>query len=264
MPLASNNLAMARARAKRLANDIDKLSSVLNVLGEIILSFQGCITREARGLRCVSKTFRNVVSNFPWSDLSTRIPMNVTLWVKCFPRAQAANLEQRNDLIAEDFALFGDVRALNISGCTQACVSDGSFIKARASVNVEDVARLREAARAMGANLLANATHLANKFVTEARCWDAGPASLETRAAQNQRSAEADTASRIAAVSAKALEGYLKGRWFLLAHLNLQYVFISSCSPSVFRTNHSRSVILSFNIPLLSGSAIKSRTLGFR
>jgi len=222
----------------------DKLSSVLNVLGEVILSFQGCTTREARGLRCVSKTFRDAVSNFPWNDLSTRISMNVTLWVKCFPRAQAANLEQRDDLISEDFFLFGDVHALNVSGCKQACVSDGSFIRAAASVNMEDVARLREAARAMGADLLANATLLANNFVTEARCWDAGPASLQIRAAQNQRSGEADTASRIAAVSAKALEDYLKGHWFLLAHINLEYVSILR-SPCVYYSKSGSNLPLS-------------------
>ena len=76
--------------------------------------------------------------------------MNVTHWVKSFPRAQAANLGQRNDFVAEDFDLLCGVRAFDISGCTQTCVSDGSFIKDRAaSANVEALARLREAARAM-------------------------------------------------------------------------------------------------------------------
>ena len=212
--------------AKRtIANDSDNLSSVLNLLGEVVFTFQGCTTREARGLRCVSKTFRDAVSNFPWNDLSTRISMNVNHWATSFPRAQAANLGQRNDLVDEDFDLFCGMRALDISGCTQACLSDGSFIKARAaSANVEALARLREAARAMGAEVLTKAVLLAKDFVAEARGWVAGPASLQTRAAQNQRSANADTASRIAALSAKALEDNLKGYFYLLTHFNLRSI----------------------------------------
>ena len=181
-------------------------------VGLTILAFLGYDTRHARTLRRVCKDFRAAVAAFPWDDASTRISMTVAGWSASVPRAQAANVSERQDLTVQDFAVhLRGVRVLNVSGCGQACVADGSFVGA-SPVPPEAIAKLREAARATGAARAASSAAV-----------DVRGCVPETSLTPRHRTAEVLATAHETDLS-RAVETCIKGGCCLLAHLDLAYV----------------------------------------
>ena len=80
--------------------------------------------KEARKLRLVCHEFLDNVLITPFSDLESPIgregvPIqeSLVLYRQCYPRAVAANVKNRYDLVDADFALFRGFQALDISRC---------------------------------------------------------------------------------------------------------------------------------------------------
>jgi hypothetical protein len=92
--------------------------------------------KEARELRLVCREFRDNVDVTPFNDLTspigcryTPIQASLALWHMCFPKAIAANVSYRVDLVDADVACFQGYEALNISQCIR--LTDTAFTHLR-------------------------------------------------------------------------------------------------------------------------------------
>ena len=95
---------------------------VLLAASPVLLPF--FTTTEATVLRCVSRLFLEVVTEWHWEDLVpeeawkwtaktiTMIKGPVDLWRRCFPRARTANVVLRSNLTLSSMATLRGVRTL--------------------------------------------------------------------------------------------------------------------------------------------------------
>ncbi len=74
-------------------------ATILSIVGLELLPFFS--TREARKLRLVCREFVGAIADVRWNDMAW-IRGDLGKWRVCFPRAQAANVFGRRDLVDAD------------------------------------------------------------------------------------------------------------------------------------------------------------------
>ena len=95
-------------------------------VGEGILGF---FTMEgANALRLVCSEMREAVAGAAWFDIKTRIKGNLASWRACFPKARAANVYSRRDLVDGDFVHLKGIHTLNMAWCSQVSITDAAFV----------------------------------------------------------------------------------------------------------------------------------------
>ena len=102
--------------------------NVFSVASHCLFGF--LTTRDANAVRATCREARDAVAAHPWADAETRIPRSLARWRACFPRAVAANVSERDDLVDADFAAhLRGLRVLNMGRCRG--VSDAAFVHLR-------------------------------------------------------------------------------------------------------------------------------------
>ena len=96
--------------------------------GSGILGFLS--TDDAVPVRVACKELRDCVANFTWASMN-RVPGGLRLWRTCFPRAIAANILDRPDLVDADFVHLRGIHTLNMSRCRQPGITDAAFVSLR-------------------------------------------------------------------------------------------------------------------------------------
>jgi hypothetical protein len=100
-------------------------ATILSIVGLELLPFFS--TEEACTLRLVCREFVGAIADVRWMDAQTEIWGDLAKWRACFPRARAANVNQRNDLRDADFVHLAGLHTLNMPLCWQDSVTDASF-----------------------------------------------------------------------------------------------------------------------------------------
>ena len=100
-------------------------------LGVAVLQYLGDDTRAATALRGTCRGARDAVAAHRWHDTATRVVWPGR-WRAAFPAATAANVRRWDDdppstLTDADFVHLRGLRALDMSGCSQASITDGAF-----------------------------------------------------------------------------------------------------------------------------------------
>ena len=86
-------------------------------------------TLDARALRLVCAECCEAVAAMRWHDKETRIMAPLAAWRASFPRALAASIVGRVDLVDADFVHLAHMRTLNMDGCTR--ISDAGLAHLR-------------------------------------------------------------------------------------------------------------------------------------
>ena len=103
--------------------------NVLSVASYTLLELVG--TRGACALRATCREARDAVAAHPWADTVTRVEGSLALWRTCFPRAQAANVSERGDLVDVDFVHLRGMSTLIMCDCGESEIGDAAFVHLR-------------------------------------------------------------------------------------------------------------------------------------
>lgn len=103
---------------------------------------------EASQLRATCVEARDVVSAFPFDELTSYVPGKVTSWAKAFPKARSLSLRFKADLTDEDFVAVSNLHRIDLYGAElKGPPSAESFVHLSAStLDVSHVVTLRAAA----------------------------------------------------------------------------------------------------------------------
>jgi hypothetical protein len=104
-------------------------ATILSIVGLELLPFFS--TLEACTLRLVCREFVGAIADVRWSDTQTRIRGSLGKWRACFPRARAANVQEREDLADADFVHLAGLHTLDISYCRPTAITDAAFAHLR-------------------------------------------------------------------------------------------------------------------------------------
>ena len=103
-------------------------ATILSIVGLELLPFFS--TPEACTLRLVCREFVGAIADVRWNDM-TRIRGDLSKWRACFPRARAANVCSRRDLVDADFVHLAGLHTLDMSNCRQDTITDAAFAHLR-------------------------------------------------------------------------------------------------------------------------------------
>ena len=96
-------------------------ATILSIVGLELLPFFS--TPEASTLRLVCSDFVGAIADVRWSDTETRINGDLSKWRACFPRARAANVYNRRDLVDGDFVHLAGLHTLDMSRCRPTAIT---------------------------------------------------------------------------------------------------------------------------------------------
>jgi hypothetical protein len=103
--------------------------TLLSIAGFELLPYFS--TEEACTLRLVCREFVGAIADVRWKDTETRINRDLGKWRACFPRARAANVRGRRDLVDADFVHLAGLHTLNMSWCYLDTITNAAFAHLR-------------------------------------------------------------------------------------------------------------------------------------
>jgi hypothetical protein len=95
-------------------------------LGPFILGWLADDTLAASALRGTCTAGRDAVAAYPWADETTVVRWP-SRWRRAFPAAVAASVRGNRRLRDADFVHLRGLRSLDMSGCSQATITDAAF-----------------------------------------------------------------------------------------------------------------------------------------
>ena len=104
-------------------------ATILSIVGLELLPFFSI--REACTLRLVCREFVGAIADVRWNDMETWIEGDLGSWRACFPRARAAFVSGRRDLVDADFVHLAGLHTLDMSYCHQGTITDAAFAHLR-------------------------------------------------------------------------------------------------------------------------------------